>query len=127
MFSGVRPGLMVPGNSIMGSYDSGSLLGSSSCVEYPDAGGAKMCNDDCFCPRDDDRDEATDPTNPQLFLTKDGTMPGAVASFNTCIGLVTEDTPKALDRSGVLKMTHAPPTVTKADCILPAILLYSLL
>jgi hypothetical protein len=116
----------------MGSYDSGNLLVSSSCVEYPDAGGAKICNDDCFCPRDDDDDdddrgEATDPTNPQLFLTKDGRMPGDVASFNTCIGLVTEDTPKALDRSGVLKMTHAPPTVTKADCILPAILLYSLL
>ena len=44
MFSGVRPGLIVPGNSIIGWYESGSSDFSSSGVAYPDPGGAYIMN-----------------------------------------------------------------------------------
>jgi hypothetical protein len=40
MFSGVFPGLIVPGYSIMGSYVSGNTEVSSSRDAYPDPGGA---------------------------------------------------------------------------------------
>ena len=42
MFSGVRPGRIVPGYSIMGSYVDGSVLTSSSGPKYPEPGGGRI-------------------------------------------------------------------------------------